>query len=402
MNPLRRTSKRLFLLLLSIIGLFFVALNGLLLAAFLPAPAPAEMSLFAASNVSPTLSEEQVLPTVMSSSIRVDRITAASSRRTNRIAGVTAARNIFDLAGLPPSVEEESAPTLAVAGSTKSGGIGFTKERSASRLVATTLPPEKKIVVTPTRTVSNNSREDTVTTRRRTVGGRDNGTNSTLLEDWGLEIQMAVANDTARNPLCVGKEHLLAVIHASQREVCEAARQQSSATTNSTPAKLPSVCTPHTLCHELPDWSQVTSLYGTEPVILGMDTCASYQALIAKAKAGKAPPLHADVDKPVYNSVGRQLYAPKHDVVKAMVRVAGLYNSGTNALRKTIADNLMTSASVKKLRNEFVKKLRNEFVLDVPWGKHIPLEYKWTNTWRPQEIFVVKDYVLPVVIVRDP
>ena len=111
------------------------------------------------------------------------------------------------------------------------------------------------------------------------------------------------------------------------------------------------------LCRSLPTWSEVQSLYGTEAIIAGMDTCADYLSLVEENR---------DYPRP---------------------RIAGLYNSGTNALDQNLRKNL-------RLKNVF-------WDANVPWGKHLPPKYRLLNTypWYNMEDHLS---VLPIVIIRDP
>jgi hypothetical protein len=84
------------------------------------------------------------------------------------------------------------------------------------------------------------------------------------------------------------------------------------------------------VCRKLPRWKEVTRFYGEEPIVHGLDTCERYRALLsAEANNGTA--------------------------VEPMVRVAGLFNTGTNAFCH--------------LLNYNVKNLGNHEDWEVPWQK---------------------------------
>jgi len=68
-------------------------------------------------------------------------------------------------------------------------------------------------------------------------------------------------------------------------------------------------------CENLPTRHDIEKLYGEEPVIVGLDTCKRYRSIVAKA---------------VQNET---IFGP-------LPRVAGLYNTGTNALAKNFELNL--------------------------------------------------------------
>jgi hypothetical protein len=110
-------------------------------------------------------------------------------------------------------------------------------------------------------------------------------------------------------------------------------------------------------CQSLPAWRNYTALYGSKPVILGLERCAHYRDFLAMIKQ---PPV---------------------------VRVAGMYNSGTNALSMILENNL--------------EQLGEAFHHDVPWGKHVPAEFRQTNRF-PLNNRLDPEVVLPLVIVREP
>jgi hypothetical protein len=68
------------------------------------------------------------------------------------------------------------------------------------------------------------------------------------------------------------------------------------------------------LCRTLPSWKQVVSLYGPDPVVLGLETCAQYRSLFT--------PTSAETPR------------------RPLVRIAGLYNSGTNLFGHLLNLNL--------------------------------------------------------------
>jgi hypothetical protein len=109
-------------------------------------------------------------------------------------------------------------------------------------------------------------------------------------------------------------------------------------------------------CSALPAWQEVTKLYGSKPMILGLEHCAAFRN-------------NATLQDPLGG-----------------LRVAGFYNSGTNALEQTLLRNL----------NNADTDGRQELPTVVPWSKHRPL---WT---AKESYFLEHRHVLPVVVVRDP
>lgn len=107
----------------------------------------------------------------------------------------------------------------------------------------------------------------------------------------------------------------------------------------------------------LPTWSQVTELYGDEPVILGTETCQPFR--------DRVPPN------------------------KRFVGVAGQMNTGTNALSKYLANNIQIKPN----------RISRGVLWTVPWYKHAWAALKYRYKYRVPEDH---DKVLAAVMVRDP
>jgi hypothetical protein len=84
------------------------------------------------------------------------------------------------------------------------------------------------------------------------------------------------------------------------------------------------------VCRKLPRWKNVARFYGEEPIVHGLDTCERYRTLLS-----------ADANNGI--------------AVEPIIRVAGLYNTGTNAFCH--------------LLNYNVKDLGNHENWEVPWQK---------------------------------
>jgi len=118
-----------------------------------------------------------------------------------------------------------------------------------------------------------------------------------------------------------------------------------------------------TILSLLPTWKEVTDLYGTTPVIYGLETaCSAFQRDI-----------------------------PRDD---ASVGVSGLFNTGTNPLAMYLSANCI-------MPNNTHDKAGKGMRWQVPWGKHMLASRKWTNT-AGHDDKVNKTNVLPVVLIRDP
>jgi hypothetical protein len=107
----------------------------------------------------------------------------------------------------------------------------------------------------------------------------------------------------------------------------------------------------------LPRWSEVTDLYGSEPVIYGTETCEPFRNKIPASER--------------------------------FVGVAGQMNTGTNALGKYLLHN------VKIAENE----ISNGVLWTVPWYKHGWASLKQRYDYRPPENHTK---VFAVVIIKDP
>jgi hypothetical protein len=124
---------------------------------------------------------------------------------------------------------------------------------------------------------------------------------------------------------------------------------------------------PHTLCGQLSTWKETTDLYGKNPVVVGLETCERYRAMLsAEANNGQA--------------------------IKPKVRVTGLYNSGTTAFSLSLEENLEHLPLAPGGGTKYHT---------VPWGKHVPAKYRWVNSYIKEDANITP-YVLPVILVRDP
>jgi hypothetical protein len=104
----------------------------------------------------------------------------------------------------------------------------------------------------------------------------------------------------------------------------------------------------------LPSLETLNSLYGSlkEPVVVGMDTCASYRDKVAPS-----------------------------DRIAA---VAGLFNTGTNAMAFHLRNNINIKTTWQ-----------------IPWGKH-RMEFVRLNHTAEGLDHVNKEHVLPIVLIREP
>jgi hypothetical protein len=174
----------------------------------------------------------------------------------------------------------------------------------------------------------------------------------------GDGIQKAVARDIARfRRECADKKWALEILHSS-----DGIFQMNGK-----------------ICQKLPTQSEVSHLYGADPVVYGMETCEQFRRNVQQVRKEAA------------------------DSERALptVRVAGLFNTGTNAMAVSLARNLQQNYELwnDKVRSKFVRK--RDQLFNVPWEKHVPPRFRHENIVS-QDRDVDLRLVLPVVMVRDP
>lgn len=123
----------------------------------------------------------------------------------------------------------------------------------------------------------------------------------------------------------------------------------------------------------IPSRDEVTYLYGEEPVLLGLERCAEYRA----ARDAR--------------NISVQ------DQHLGGIRIAGMYNTGTNAIAQTLLKNLEEEQYMPDLTIPEFKE-RNGWQPNVIWGKHSLLSDKYPNSL----IAIERNSILPVVMIRDP
>lgn len=128
-----------------------------------------------------------------------------------------------------------------------------------------------------------------------------------------------------------------------------------------------------TFCAQLPLESQVAELYGSEPIIHGLDNCEKYRANLKIANASST-----------------RFLAPK-------VRVTGLFNTGTNAFHTALHANLLDDGNKD---NKISDPHGIETLYEVPWFKHFPVEAR--NDWIKGRDPDTVNSILTIVLVRDP
>jgi hypothetical protein len=114
----------------------------------------------------------------------------------------------------------------------------------------------------------------------------------------------------------------------------------------------------------LPTWQAVVDIYGSEPKVFGLETCATFQSTIPPAESFLAP--------------------------------AGAFNSGTNLLAELLVANCHLPARQRKygMKNMGVR-------WQVNWGKHQSPKWRLNHDVTEDNV-VPNENILPVVTIRDP
>ncbi|KAL7565086.1 hypothetical protein ACA910_005094 [Epithemia clementina (nom. ined.)] len=110
------------------------------------------------------------------------------------------------------------------------------------------------------------------------------------------------------------------------------------------------------LLRRLPKWKDVSKLYGDQPVILGMERC--------------------------------QEFCREHRPANRTAAIAGMFNTGTNAMAQYFYRNLQMPDNPNL-----------GFLANVPWHKHGWVDLRGRNFFRDPSNH---ESVLPIVIIRDP
>jgi hypothetical protein len=115
---------------------------------------------------------------------------------------------------------------------------------------------------------------------------------------------------------------------------------------------------------KLPTWSQVQSLYGTEPKIYGLDRCEAFTSSI----------------EPSVSFFG----------------TAGTFNSGTNLLAEMLIQNCQITKRMQVYGDDS-KGMRWQ----VPWGKHTPVQYREDHVTDTDKDVPLQNSI-PMITIRDP
>jgi len=112
---------------------------------------------------------------------------------------------------------------------------------------------------------------------------------------------------------------------------------------------------------QLPTWSEMTSLYGPQPNIIGLERCEEFRLSLANPS-------------------------------DALIGPAGLFNTGANLLEQMLYLNCQIPGSTIQT---------NGMRRNVPWGKHTPAS--WRNHFEAEvDEGVSHNDTLPIIMVKDP
>jgi len=118
----------------------------------------------------------------------------------------------------------------------------------------------------------------------------------------------------------------------------------------------------------LPTWTQIETLIGDQPVLLGLERCIDFRNNI--------PPL------------------------RRMLGSAGMFNSGTNLVTRLMKENCVIPERYKE-HGPHASKESYGIRWQTPWGKHTPAKFKYNHT-APKNEETSKEDTLPIVTIRNP
>jgi len=127
------------------------------------------------------------------------------------------------------------------------------------------------------------------------------------------------------------------------------------------------------IIESLPTWTEVTSLYGTKPKIHGLETCQSFQTIVAPDRSYIGP--------------------------------SGIFNTGTNLLASLLKQYCVLPERQKRMQQEQPnarERMVSGMLLQVPWGKHNPISWRRHHVALLGATGVEQINVLPVVTIKDP
>lgn len=116
---------------------------------------------------------------------------------------------------------------------------------------------------------------------------------------------------------------------------------------------------------QLPTWTQIQNLYGSKPIIYGLEKCETFRNAV----------------EPTTRFFG----------------IAGTFNTGTNL----VADLLKFNCQITERMEVYGEKSKG-VRWQVPWGKHMMARYRESDHTTATDKDVPKEHILPVISIRDP
>jgi len=116
---------------------------------------------------------------------------------------------------------------------------------------------------------------------------------------------------------------------------------------------------------ELPSESEIIRMYGSKPVLAGLDTCEAFREAVP--------------------------------AISRMIAPAGMFNTGTNLMTTLLRNNCYIKERVDKLGKGSPGMRRQ-----VPWGKHSPASWRLKHQAQEAGDLKHQEYVLPAVVIKDP
>jgi hypothetical protein len=121
---------------------------------------------------------------------------------------------------------------------------------------------------------------------------------------------------------------------------------------------------------QLPSLSEIQSLYGTKPYIVGLDRCQAYR----------------DAVDPEFRLIG----------------AAGLFNSATNLLGQLLRMNCINNARLQTKKYNRLKDAPTGVKMQAPWGKHNPVFWRLHHEAKLGGAGINQEEFLPIVMIKDP
>lgn len=164
-------------------------------------------------------------------------------------------------------------------------------------------------------------------------------------------------------------------------------------------AGLPTENITASLCRQLPTEDQVAQLYGSEPIIHGLEQCARYREglVLPKTTMRTRTIRSTDPDTSTASTTAPSL--------TPQIRVTGLFNTGTNAFQMALHVNLEQNGNSQEGKEETTAiTATHTETFEVPWKKHFPAVARrdWATSSSSSLHAENLQKILTIVLIRDP